>query len=819
MSRVGEGRSPVALALGLSFVGGGSALIHQMVWIRRMVDTLGATADTFAAVTGAFFLGLAIGGWASTRLGSEVRGALWYRIAAAEILIGFLAVAVLLSPGMTPLLAGSVFPGGVLRVVLPLLLITPPAIAMGVVTPWLIRLCAQGQRPVAVPLYTVNTVGGLVGIVLSLAVLLPVFGTLIAGGAAIACNLIVGLVALAQGNEVKKKRSAGSDWKPQESELMPDARDMLVAFGSGFLVLAAEVILQLQLTQVTVNSHYSGGFVLILVLIGLSIGAALSGLWCRLFGDRTGIAIFWGLLAACVGFALQPLLFQLAFGGLKYQPYQIGLIRYFLQIIGPGFVCIVIPFLLAGLAFPLLLRRLQAGAPAATGLAFAFNGFGGWLGAEFAQGLVLPRLGLWGAACIVSFCYAVIAVIIGGSFGKKIWAAAGLMVGVGAWLAFSGLPQVQPTAQDKIRALGVGREGVVAVSEGEADDWRIIFNNSYTLGGSRASTNQERQAHLPILLHGRATRVATLGVATGSTASGALCHPGVTRLDAIELSPLVLKYAAKYFSPFNRQFFSDPRVHLIQADARWEILSHPDTYDVIVGDLFLPWRTGEGRLYSLEHFRSVQRALRTGGVFCQWLPMYQLTQRQFLSIAQTFQRVFPDVFLLRGDFYADKPIVGLVGGRKLSDLDWESIERSCSELREHGGVSDPLVRHSEGVAMMVAGPLPSFDPASVITLDNGWIEWNAGRNILSGREPWFSGVPMARFLKLSHEMKKDMLPDRLVASGEAGQFFATLAIAQATKIHHVELTQRMYEFLPGSLATDKEADWKRWPGSPKPFSP
>ena len=812
-------RNPVPLALGLSLLGGTSALIHQMVWIRRMVDTLGATADTFAAVTGAFFLGLAIGGWASTRVGTEFRGALWLRIAVAETLIGLLSLGVLFSPRLTPWLAESSLPGTLLRVALPLLLITPPAVAMGVVTPWLIRLCAQAEKPVAVPLYTLNTVGGLAGIVLSLTILLPVLGTLTTGFAAITGNLVVALVARAQGKEAERKRRAGSDREPAPPEILAGKQDMVIAFGSGFLVLAAEVIVQLQLTQVTVNSHYSGGFVLILVLIGLSAGAALSGQWCRLFGERTVLAIFGGLLASCLAFALQPLLFQLSFGGLRYQPYQIGVIRYFTQIIGPGFACIVIPFFLAGLVFPLLLRRLQAAAPAATGLAFAFNGLGGWLGAEFAQGLALPKLGLWGAACLVAVCYAGLAVITSGALGKKLLAAAGLVVGTGAWLAFSGLPQVQPTAQDRIRALGVGREGVVAVSEGEPDDWRIIFNNSYTLGGSRAATNQERQAHLPILLHGRATDVATLGLATGSTASGALCHPGVTRLDAVELSPLVLKYASRYFAPFNRQFFDDPRVHPIQADARWEILRHPDTYDVIIGDLFLPWRTGEGRLYTREHFQAVKRALKPDGIFCQWLPMYQLTQLQFLSIAQTFRAVFPDAFLLRGDFYADKPIVGLVGGRKLADLDWNAVEKSCGALRQHGGVRDPLVRHSDGVAMMVAGPLPTFPKVPLITLDNGWIEWNAGRNILSGKQPWFAGVPLARFLKLSHELKKDVLPGPLAASGEAGQFFATLAIAHATKIHEAELTQRIYEFLPASLAEDKEADWKRWPGNPKPFSP
>jgi spermidine synthase len=159
---------------------------------------------------------------------------------------------------------------------------------------------------------------------------------------------------------------------------------------------------------------------------------------------------------------------------------------------------------------------------------------------------------------------------------------------------------------------------VVATVERGPDDWQILFNNSYTLGGSKAQFNQERQAHLPLLLHGRAKTVATLGVATGSTVAGASSHPGVERIDAVELSPLVLGYAREYFGPYNRDVFRDPRVRFVAGDARWVMARRHAAYDVVVGDLFLPWRTGEGRLFALEHFRNVKHSLKPGG---RLLPM------------------------------------------------------------------------------------------------------------------------------------------------------------------------------------------------------
>ena len=48
--------------------------------------------------------------------------------------------------------------------------------------------------------------------------------------------------------------------------------------------------------------------------------------------------------------------------------------------------------------------------------------------------------------------------------------------------------------------------------------------------------------------------------------------------------------------------------------------------------LVLDRRAGEGRLYAREHFHAVRGALRDGGVFCQWLPLYQLTRDKFVAL-------------------------------------------------------------------------------------------------------------------------------------------------------------------------------------------
>ena len=54
---------------------------------------------------------------------------------------------------------------------------------------------------------------------------------------------------------------------------------------------------------------------------------------------------------------------------------------------------------------------------------------------------------------------------------------------------------------------------------------------------------------------------------------------------------------------------------------------------------------------------AASQRLAPGGIYCQWLPLYQLTREEFDVIARTFLAVFPHVTLWRDDFYPDRPVV------------------------------------------------------------------------------------------------------------------------------------------------------------------
>lgn len=812
-------------ALALSFLSGSAGLTHQLLWTRRLVDLLGADADTFARVIGAFFAGLALGAWCASRSAAPGTN-FWRRIFYAELGVAGLAVPVLVSaewadwvwsrPGFEqwiPFLA-------------PPLLVLPPALFMGLVLPWVLRALAdQGNANRTVRLYAANLMGGIAGIVLVMGFGLPRIGLFLSGAVAIGLNLIAALIAAAlayHGPSMAGPSPAASATLSDTGHAKWVGRGL--AFVSGFLVLAAEVVVQHQFAQVTINSMFSTATVLGIALTALLVGAFGVQSAIQWFGNERRLFAVSLWLAACC-WAIQPFILVGLTGGLRMLTYEMPPVVYTLQVAALAIVTVGLPFAASGVVFPLVLRTAakhpKGSGHRELGLLLAWNGLGGWMGAELASGWMAPTAGLWGSLLWIALIYWLLALGAAGPFrGKYTWAPVrgwlGLAVGgVGlavAALFVGSLPHAGIQQGERVLAVEVSREGVAVAVERRSGDRRILFNNAYSLGGSRSQFNQERQALLPLLLHGEARAAALLGVATGSTTAGAALHSDLRQIDAIELSPAVLRLARDYFGPYNRNVFHDPRVRVIEADARQVMARKRDAYDVVIGDLYLPWRTGEGRLFTLEHFQNVRASLRTNGLYCQWLPLFQLTRDQYDVITRTFRTVFPDAFLIRGDFYAERPIVGLVGGRTVEGLAWDRIDAACVLLRMKGQTSDPLARHTEGVAMMVVGPLPQMGPGPINTLANAWIEWDAGHNILGRQNPWFVGVPLGEYMRGLHRTGASLLPEHLRAAHDAGQFFLTLEMA--AHIQHStlgDLTAQTTERLPNSMATDTAAIWRAWP--------
>jgi spermidine synthase len=276
----------------------------------------------------------------------------------------------------------------------------------------------------------------------------------------------------------------------------------------------------------------------------------------------------------------------------------------------------------------------------------------------------LELFGLWASIRLVAALYFIVALLMAPAFAThrifyRVVPACGLLLLLSV-LDPSHLPRVriQPLKENLLQ-VWEGSAATVAVIKRE-EALKLKVNNFYAVGGTDALKLEQRQADVPLMIHPQPRSVFFLGMGTGITAGAALEHP-VERVVVCELIPEVVVAARTYFKPYVNGLFDEARATVVVEDGRNYLRGTTERFDVVIADLFLPWRVGVGGLYTREHFTAVHARLRAGGLFAQWLPLYQMSRDEFGIIARTMLDVFPLVTLWRGDFFAKRPIVLLVG--------------------------------------------------------------------------------------------------------------------------------------------------------------
>jgi len=145
---------------------------------------------------------------------------------------------------------------------------------------------------------------------------------------------------------------------------------------------------------------------------------------------------------------------------------------------------------------------------------------------------------------------------------------------------------------------------------------------------------------LPTALSRQPKRGLVIGLGTGVTLSGVPTRPGL-KVDCVEISAEVAQAAEQYFGEANHNVMHNRDVRILIADARQFLLLTKRRYDIITSDPIHPWAAGSVNLYTREFYRLCRSRLEKGGVMCQWLPMYQLSDADMKAVLKTFSTVFP----------------------------------------------------------------------------------------------------------------------------------------------------------------------------------
>ncbi|MFV2008099.1 MAG: spermidine synthase, partial [Longimicrobiales bacterium] len=456
---------------------------------------------------------------------------------------------------------------------------------------------------------------------------------------------------------------------------------------------------------------------------------------------------------------LSPAVFGWVTGGLAYVAPRATWPAYLTTVFRMVTVVVLPPAVLIGAVFPYLLKATPLrGRPAGplVGRLVLLNSLGAVAGPIVAGFILLDLVGLWIAIKIMAVVYGGLALFVvsprGGrrSFRGPAFSAVALVAVIG----LPSPPVVRLEPGEILRAVWEASDGVVSVVESDGGV-QMRLDNFYALGDSRSTLVEQMQAHVPLLIHPKPAKVLFLGLGTGLTAGASLVHD-VERVVASELVPNVIRAARRYFSPWTNGLFTDPRVEVVADDARNYLLSSTETFDVIVGDLFTPWHAGTGSLYTVEHFRLVSERLAEGGVFAQWLPLYQLTPEGFETIAATFASVFPQVTVWRADFSDSRASIALVGQELGARLDQETLLRnSRSVTGAADGAPDSPDEHMATlfyVGNLTAAP-GRFSGVALNTDDRRILELRApvlSQEANAGRETFVVGRELERLFTTIH---------------------------------------------------------------------
>lgn len=823
------------LALSLS---GAASLGHQLLWTRRMTDLLGAGADASARVIGCYFLGLALGAAYTARILPSLKS-LWKWAALAECSAAILAVPIMFLPSISDplwLLLGPADLGtwriAAIRLVLSLIAVVPPAFALGMSLPLIVGAVGPKRESIyshPIWLYMTYTAGCATGLALVVGVTLRTFGSLGSMLAMMLLNLGAALLCWRQSRLIPEPSIQQAINSPQQ--VKPACQSgyiYIMAFVSGGGVIATELLSIELINLVAPLAFYPQATALFSAITSLALGAWL----CALIVPRirSGIStIPWVLSCASVLVACIPLIFIYLIASRITLGYSDSLLGFIVQMLASGLVTLGVPLLIAGAVFPILISLPTSSSPSTVAKLLAVNGIGGLIGSEIALRYLLPVGGVHIALGLLGCLYSVAALISLGVSQRKgfvrilppLLALSGCVLITGGPL--TDLRVFEEAPSFRVIDISSTRDGSLAVVERDGMGRGMIFNNQYLLGASAGSSDMRRQTHIPLLLHANPKQVAFLGLGTGITASAALQHEVVEFITAVEISPLVARASARFFSDLNYGFATNSRVRVLVEDARTFTVASRDTFDVIIGDLFTPWRPGEARLCAREQFAAARRALRGHGVFCQWLPMHQLTLEQFELIASTFRSVFPRTYVFRNHFRNRSLPVALVGFLD-GDLDWTTVANRADALVSQNRVHDPLCRHVEGIAMLCLGTLDARDSVQPLNgLGNMRLELAAGYNlILKGYTNFLTGTSQG-WEELAGRQVADItnsqaLPEPLRGLPAFGMLVEKFdEIAQQGHPATESYRRNILAGFPTSMLQDKGADWALWAGDVSPF--
>lgn len=355
------------------------------------------------------------------------------------------------------------------------------------------------------------------------------------------------------------------------------------------------------------------------------------------------------------------------------------------EVLGPGLVLLTslgilaIFCMLSGTLFTVGSALYAAAAETATGRAtgsvYLWEALGSALGGILAGVLLIRYLGSMEIALLLGFLNLMVAICIAMRAGLARHATMAALLGISTLVILTGRPPLlERISQESLwrgfhliatRNSVYGNLAVIG-TEGS----RSVYENGVMLFHAPDPAGAEEAVHYALLEHPAPRSLLLIGGGINGSISQALQHPGIERIDYVELDPAILALAQEYFPQEWLPIEIDPRVRVHITDGRLFLKTTDSTFDVIIVNLPDPQTAQLNRFYTVEFFGEAARRLAPEGILS-----FRLTASEdyispelaeFLrSIHKSLNVVFPEVTVLPGPtvhfFAARRPGI-LAGG-------------------------------------------------------------------------------------------------------------------------------------------------------------
>jgi spermidine synthase len=692
------------------FLSGTSALINQLVWIRKFGLVFGVDVYTMGTVLSAFMGGLALGSLIFGRLADKMRNPLRLFIM-LELGIGLFAVLFPLTfNGLIYLYTSAIGITGIagqgeqfIKFAFSFIYLLIPTTLMGGTLPVILKFFVKELRNLGwniSRIYAVNNLGAVIGCGLAGFVIIRYFGLT----AALIIGASLNLINAAVVYRISKLRShepvlAKYSEEAPEAEMNPSNRlsgsllriVLWVFVIEGFATLAYEVLW----TRIFIGFSYDKTvyFTSVIVLsfiLGLSLGSYLISHW---IDRQKNLVTLLALLEITIGLSSLGLLmiFSRIALGLNLQR---SMFDSWTHIMGKEylifFLLLLIPNTLTGMVYPIV-SKLYAGNIGVLGRKMGTIGFldtaGSILGSFAAGFLMIPALGVvksFLAIVLLNLVLGLILVLFNRNLKtglKTILASSTLLLALLMLLKAPNTEYFSWWDKSRVEIWSNFVENIPFYDEGPDATVSIReYNNYYSLninGHNTAYTTVKDQianrmlGYIPYMLHPHPKKAMVVGFGLGFTVES-LIQPEIDTVEVAEICKGVIKSGHR-LNTWNNNVIDNPKVNIHLEDGRGFLFRTPARFDIITSNAIHPRLSNN--IYTRDFYNVCKEKLNKGGIMCQWATPNWLTETEYKAQVKAFIEVFKYCQL----WYLNEYSTILIGSDEPIRIDYDLISKRFTD--------------------------------------------------------------------------------------------------------------------------------------------